>query len=156
QKLIQHLRQCEFRLLPTRSVFFYDPSKKEELSSKVQYHHRRDLKLIEKEGYEVLRNGDLKETDLPRLLELYRKVYMEKHTSCGLYRMLSVLLYKESEVKNLALNDSSGGDDTKKWRGLKLFDEYVAIYDRHLPLRRRLFWKTVDIFLNKICRKATS
>ncbi len=211
--LISHLRTLDFRLLKTRSVFFYDPTKQSEQSSKVQYHHRRDLKLIEKEGYEVVRNGDLKKEDFPRLLELYRKVYIDKHTSfspgftseflqnahanhllnfialkkngkidgiigyftrgktmicpffgyetdlppsSGLYRMLSVLLYKESEQKNLALNDSSGGDDTKKWRGLKLFDEYIAIYDRHLPLRRRLFWNTVDLVMNKLFKRSAN
>lgn len=194
-------------LIKTRMVFFYDPSRKNEFSSKVQYHHRRDLKLIEQNGYELFGQNQMENQDIERLLNLYQKVYMDKHTefsprytraflekilekklfsfvgvrkegmidgimgylvhqgtvtssffgyetkidpSKGLYRMMTVLLLKESEKTQAVLNDGSGGAQTKKYRGLKPYLEYLAIYDRHLPLAKRALWGSMAAVMNRI------
>lgn len=197
----------DHHLIKTRMVFFYDPSRKKEFSSKVQYHHRRDLRLVEQNGYELFEQNELKEHDIDRLLALYQKVYMDKHTqfsprytkaflekilekrlfsfvgvkkegmidgimgflvhqgtvtssffgyetsidpSKGLYRMMTVLLLKETEKKGAVLNDGSGGAQTKKYRGLKPYLEYLAIYDRHLSLPKRALWGIMAAIMNRI------
>lgn len=207
EKIHSQLKEEGFRLMKTRTLYFYNPEWKKEHSSKVHYHHRRDLRLIEKEKYEVVRNKDLHEDDLPRICELYQKVYMEKHTSfspdftpaflrnaidcnslnftglrkngrldgimgtfcrgntmicslfgyetelppaLGLYRMMTVLLLKESEERGFVLNDGSGGESTKKFRGQRPFLEYVGIYDCHLPLWRRLFFAMMEKVVNHV------
>lgn len=202
------LKNGRYRMLKTRMVYIYDPAKKNEFSSKVHYHHRKDTRLLTEMGYERLDSAAITSEDIPRLLELYQKVYMEKHTpyspqftarflqntlqqkggfnffavkkegkidgimgyvvqagrmsssffgyetssvsSQGLYRMLTVMLLKEAEKHNAVLNDGSGGGQTKKIRGLRPFLEYVAIYDRHLPLRQRFLWALMEVVTNHI------
>lgn len=69
-----------FKLIGTRLIYVYDPERKKQLSSKVHYHHRRDRRLVEKEGYEIVRSEDFFPEDFPRILELYEKVYVKKYT----------------------------------------------------------------------------
>lgn len=200
--LYEALEKMHYHLIQSRKVYVYDPKNKQSLSSKVHYHHRRDLRLIETNGYTIIRKNDLLSNDLPRILELYRQVYLERHTfyspdytlgflkallntedidfiglkkegkidgimavralngvmtvpffgydtkipqSVGLYRIMSVLAIKESEKRNVILNDSSGASAPKTFRGLKPYQEYVAVYDKHLPMKRRFFWGSVKI-----------
>ncbi len=204
---VQHVRHMKARSFKMRDLWIYDPKRKEELSSKVHYHHRRDIKLISQEGYELIRGPDIKAADLPRLIDLYRKVYMDKYTSfsplytedflaqaiekghlqflalrkngvidgvCGmfmtkramscpffgyetastqsqlLYRMLTVLLIKESEERNCPLNDGSGSDLTKKIRGLKQYNEYVAVFDSHLSFPKRFVISSLSFVVNGV------
>lgn len=58
----------------------------------------------------------------------------------GLYRMLSAIIMEEIEKQHIVSHQGSGAPDFKKWRGYVEQQEYVAIYDHHLPFHRRLFW----------------
>lgn len=51
-----------------------------------------------------------------------------------LYRILTMIGIDESEKRGVVLNDSSGSSSPKKYRGMKLYPEYVACYDKHLPI----------------------
>jgi hypothetical protein len=64
----------------------------------------------------------------------------------GLYRMLSAIIMEEIEGRNLISHQGSGAGQFKKWRGFIEHLEYVGIYDRHLPLFRRLFWTLSEKF----------
>lgn len=57
-----------------------------------------------------------------------------------IYQVLLMHIIKESELKQVALNDGSGGQRAKMMRGLKPYDEYVLIYSQHLKWMRRFFW----------------
>jgi len=195
--LLRAPKESKFHILKTRQVYFYDPSKKGELSAKATSHHRKDRHLLEKHGLTFFQSEDVTEKDLPRLLALYEKVYVQKHTSYSprytekflknaleqqlfrfigvkkegridgiagcftkegtmivpffgydidscysgeLYRLLTVLILEEAERQKVILNDSSGGEKTKKYRGLKPESEYIAIYEHHLPWLTRSFW----------------
>lgn len=72
-----------------------------------------------------------------------------------LYRMLTMLAIDEAESRAVSLYDGSGGEDTKQRRGMKPFPEYLALYDRHLPLYRRLLWKMAEKVVRK-CRPSSS
>ncbi len=205
--LMNALKTESFNLIGIRHVYIYDPEKKNLLSSKVLYHHRRDFRLLEQHGYEVIGKEDFTENDFPRLLELYQKVYLDRYTSysphytvhflqtaihnnvidligikkngiidgimgirvlngimtvpffgyetsipqsVGIYRMMSVLVIKEAEKRQVILNDSSGASVPKKFRGLKPLPEYVAVYDKHLAFNRRLFWTGAGLIVNAI------
>lgn len=205
--LMHALQKEKFHIMLTRSVFVYDPKKKKELSSKALYHHRSDVRLFDKLGYKVISHNDFSEKDIPRMLELYRKAYIEKHTpfspaythefllsameegffrfigvckdgkldgvigciehnqvlsplffgyetrsehAAELYRMTMILVIEEAEKRGLILNDNSGGSKPKKYRGMRPFPEYTAIYDSHLPWGRKLFWTSMTGLVNKI------
>jgi hypothetical protein len=60
----------------------------------------------------------------------------------GIYRMLNILAIQESETLKITFNMSSGADNFKMWRGARRKKEFVAVYDKHLPLSRKLFFKT--------------
>lgn len=57
-----------------------------------------------------------------------------------LYRILVILGIDEAERRGVILDNGSGADAPKKYRGMRPTAEYVAFYDNHLPLLRRLFW----------------
>ncbi|MCH9610415.1 MAG: hypothetical protein S4CHLAM81_12820 [Chlamydiales bacterium] len=62
------------------------------------------------------------------------------------YRVLTTSILKEAENLNVSLNEGSGGETTKLFRGMKAHKEYAAIYFNHLPWARRLFWKVASLF----------
>lgn len=207
EELYLSLKKEDFNLIKIRQVYIYDPKNKNLLSPKVHYHHRRDLKLVDLNGYSIIGKEDITKQDIPRLLDLYKQIYLEKYTpyspsytssfllnaldkeifdfigvkkdgkidgimgfrilngmmsvpffgyemsipqSVGLYRMMSVLAIKEAERRGVMLNDSSGASTPKKFRGLKPHSEYLAIYDQHLPWKRRLFWAGAGLIVNKL------
>jgi hypothetical protein len=58
----------------------------------------------------------------------------------GLYRMLVALLITEAAERKLLLNLSGGAGRFKALRGAVPVEEFDAVYDRHLPARRRVVW----------------
>ncbi|MFC5406125.1 GNAT family N-acetyltransferase [Cohnella soli] len=68
----------------------------------------------------------------------------------GLYRMLSALLIELARSRGLLLHESSGAAQFKRNRGATAEIEYTAVYDRHLPQRRRLSWMALEWLLNRI------
>lgn len=65
--------------------------------------------------------------------------------AAGLYRMTIALLISEAKSKGLLLNLSAGSGGYKVLRGAFPVPEYDAVYDRHLPAKRRLAWRLVWI-----------
>lgn len=70
--------------------------------------------------------------------------------SLGLYRLLMALIIQRADKEKLILNLSSGASSFKRLRGGQPVIEYSGIYVNHLSLRRRIVWKFVSEFLNKI------
>ncbi len=206
-ELLNTLKKESFNLIGIRQVYIYDPNQRHLLSPKVHYHHRRDLRLMEKHDYEVIRDKEIKKEDFPRLIDLYKQIYVNKYTSfspsytveflreayengviqfvglkkqgsidgimgvrvlngmmtvpffgyetsipqsVGLYRILSVLAIKEAENRGVILNDSSGSSAPKMFRGLKPHEEYIAVFDKHLPFNQRIFWTGAGMIVNKL------
>lgn len=196
-ELLSSLKQYKYRLVGVRNVFFLDPNKEHLLSSRARRHHRQDAKLLKAGSYEVIENEIFKEPDIPRLQELYNKIYVEKYKNVsplfnekffnnlltvknikiyalrksgqidgvsvlikrgcemamalighdtslpvgdGIYRILNHLAVEESKKSQLLFNLSTGADNFKEWRGGVAIPEYVAIFDGHLPLWRRLLF----------------
>ena len=64
--------------------------------------------------------------------------------SLGLYRRLAALPILEARRLGLPLNLSAGVGRYKALRGGEAVMEYLGVYDRHLPLKRRLPWQCID------------
>ena len=63
----------------------------------------------------------------------------------GLYRRGVALMTKESRRRGLRLHLSAGAGQFKYLRGARPCIEYDAIFDRHLPLRRRAGWTLLQM-----------
>ncbi|GMX66533.1 hypothetical protein Elgi_58050 [Paenibacillus elgii] len=68
----------------------------------------------------------------------------------GLYRMLSSVLIGIARTNGHLLHESSGAAQFKRNRGAVADIEYSAVYDRHLPFRRRSGWMLLHKTLNGI------
>jgi hypothetical protein len=60
--------------------------------------------------------------------------------SLGLYRLAIATFFDEAASRGLTLNLSAGADSFKRFRGGIPVNEYDAVYDRHLPVGRRMGW----------------
>lgn len=80
QQLASDLAGEQYKMVGARSVFIFDPAEQSSFPKKALYHHRRDKRLIEKEGYEVVYNEQLTVDELKVALNLYRRVYIGRHT----------------------------------------------------------------------------
>ncbi|MBP1993229.1 GNAT family N-acetyltransferase [Paenibacillus eucommiae] len=81
--LMDVLEKIGFRFVPSRQVYMFNPSEGGGMNAKARWLMKRDHALLEKHQYEVLGPEELGEEDVPRLAELYRKLYLDKHSYCN-------------------------------------------------------------------------
>ncbi len=75
----QAFRDAEHHVFASRRVYFFDGREPGFLAKDTL---RRDLKALRKlAGYEVVGPDGLRAADVPRILSLYRQLYVEKHSS---------------------------------------------------------------------------
>jgi hypothetical protein len=80
--LIDSLLQNGFILVPSRQIYILDHQRNKP-SSKARWLVKRDYELIERHEYTVAAPEDMTEQDVDRMVELYRMLYLEKHSSCN-------------------------------------------------------------------------
>lgn len=197
------------RLLTARVVHHFDARAQELRSTSTL---RRDLRELSKEkAYHWVGPWDIETSDAGRIAELYRKLYLEKHSrlnpqydegfireairghwlefhglrdrtgqlvgilgfftlddrlttvpligydtslpsDCGLYRRLFLGITREVNQRRQLLNYSSGAGGFKRRRGSLPTLEYNAVYDRHLPARRRMAFRIAALLLNRLAK----
>lgn len=71
----------------------------------------------------------------------------------GLYRMLRYLAVNESILHQRMYHQSAGVGRFKYDRGAEGYPEYTAIFVKHLPLKKRFFWRTLSSILNRFAVK---
>ncbi|MNI19825.1 hypothetical protein D3C73_732720 [compost metagenome] len=207
--LMKELGQSGCRMVPSRQVYLLSPHLVHASNSKVRWLIKRDFGLIAKHGYEVLSPEQLTEADMPRLVELYNQLYLDKYSrynpqfsenffklawskkllnlyalhnreegridavlgffsrngimttpvfgydtslpkALGLYRMLSAVLIGLARDHGYLLHESSGAAQFKRNRGANSDIEYSAVFDKHLPLYRRIGWTFLGAVLRGI------
>ena len=70
----------------------------------------------------------------------------------GIYRRLFLRIHQEVDRRGQLLNYSSGAGEFKRRRGSIPSVEYNAVYDRHLPARRRMAFRVAALLLNRLAR----
>jgi hypothetical protein len=65
---------------------------------------------------------------------------LQAPASSGLYRRLAAIPLLRGQKSGLPVNLSAGVDEFKALRGGKPAQEYLAVFDRHLPPSRRTPW----------------
>jgi hypothetical protein len=67
--------------------------------------------------------------------------------SYPLYQILSGILAKDGYQDDVYINQSSGAAQFKRFRGCSSSIEYMAIFESHLPIWRRLPWHVLNFLL---------
>jgi hypothetical protein len=70
-----------------------------------------------------------------------------------IYRLLNTALLLEARKNGLLFNQSAGAAFFKSVRRAEGCLEYMAIYNKHLPAYRQIFWSTLKLFINKVGSK---
>lgn len=76
----------------------------------------------------------------------YEKNNAESNT---IYRILNTALLMEAQKQGLLFNQSAGAAFFKSIRRATGCLEYSAVYTKHLPPTRQIFWSTLKFFINK-------
>lgn len=74
----------------------------------------------------------------------------QKSKNKGVYRYLAVQLLLEAKKNKVLFNQSAGGSFFKTVRRARGSMEYTAVYEKHLPLKRRLPWKILSALSNTL------
>ncbi len=207
-ELIESLEEYGYWRMTNRKIYQVDmshgfPRKKRPL----EQDHKRWTK---QENYQWRPVDWNSESELSRILELYRSIYLEKHSRLNpkytprfvryalekqwlqgevlvdeknhpvavqlylvqngqittpfigydvtlprekrLYPFLNLRLMEKAQTGGYLLNMSSGAGTFKKQRGGVGQLEYLMVFDRHLPLYRRIPWRLLSYFTEKYAR----
>jgi hypothetical protein len=68
----------QYKMVPSRTVYIADPWERSFERSKNVKH---DLRLLKRGGYAILDSNEINDSDIPRIVELYRDLYLKKHSS---------------------------------------------------------------------------
>lgn len=79
KSISDHLHQLGCTFVPSRQIYVLYPNGKGQ-TSKARWLVKRDYRLLAKHGYEIVEPDQLTDDDVPRILELYRALYLEKYS----------------------------------------------------------------------------
>lgn len=74
----------------------------------------------------------------------------QKPQNAGLYRILSTILALEAKQHGVIFHQGAGASFYKTVRRAEPNMEYIAVYNKHLPVHRRLTWLTLKAIMNGI------
>jgi hypothetical protein len=66
--------------VPSRKIYFLSPSDPSYTNAKSRWLVKRDYALLAKNGYRVIPAHEIKESDIPRILQLYHALYLDKYS----------------------------------------------------------------------------
>ncbi|MFD0871918.1 MULTISPECIES: GNAT family N-acetyltransferase [Paenibacillus] len=72
-----------YKMVGSRQVYLLNTVQPETLPSKARWLMKRDGKLLAQSGYEVVGPEGLTSDDVPRMLELYNALYLQKYSLCN-------------------------------------------------------------------------
>ncbi len=78
--MLDRLRSKGCLLVPSRQIYLLRTGEAGFGTAKSRWLLKRDAALAAKEGYETIGPGDVTESDLPRVAELYRLLYLDKYS----------------------------------------------------------------------------
>ena len=119
-------------------TFFRESIRKQQYQYRVLRHQKKIVAVI---GY-YLENGVMTNPIIG-----YDQSYPKK---MGLYRMLTLETIREAERQGVVFNMSSGASHFKRLRGAQPAMEYNLVYDKHLPLSRRLPWTLIKQLSDRV------
>ena len=78
--LITGLQAAGCRSIPSRQIYLYQAGEPNFGNAKSRWLLKRDQALMHKHGYKLVSDEDFTESDIPRIVELYRMLYLDKYS----------------------------------------------------------------------------
>lgn len=172
QDLLAALKQSGFSIIASRQIFYTNGGDPEVFKTRI---FKSDLKLMRECNYEIWGNSQLREEHLPRLVELYRLVYLEKYSDLNPQHTADLLslglrtntmqlraIVKDGEidgvvgfyVRNGIMTCPFFGYDTKKPLGDKLYRIMCTVLMLEARDRQVLFHQSSGAAFYKTIRRA--
>ncbi|MHA7964262.1 GNAT family N-acetyltransferase [Paenibacillus sp. CAU 1782] len=79
-ELLDHMRAGGCKLVPSRQVYFYHANDPGFGNAKSRWLLKRDFELIDKNGYTFVSANEMTDADIPRIVELYKLLYLDKYS----------------------------------------------------------------------------
>jgi hypothetical protein len=83
KSVTEQLNEFGCRLVPSRQIYLLPTNQVDGLPSKARWLVKRDFSLLEKNGYAIVGPDELQSSDIPRLVELYNALYLNKYSLCN-------------------------------------------------------------------------
>lgn len=205
-KVYESLRK-KSDMIVSRQIYLSDTKNESIFTTRI---FKSDLKLLKASQYEILSGHQLSAEDFPKVIELYKMLYIDKYSNLSpnlnanfiqlmvqqnllslkvlkrdkiihgvvgyfcrngvmtspffgynqsesqhsvLYRLLSTILILEAKEKGMVLHQGAGASFYKKLRRAESHIEYMAVYHKHLPFRRRVAWGVLKEMMNRVAIK---
>ncbi|BAZ37230.1 hypothetical protein NIES4101_31510 [Calothrix sp. NIES-4101] len=78
--LLNDFKFNQYRLIGSRQIYLLNPHEKSALRTKMRWRLKQDEALIKKNGYEIIQKSQLTFNDIPRIVELYNFLYLDKYS----------------------------------------------------------------------------
>lgn len=69
-----------YQMIGSRQVYLFNPKDQPSMRTKMRWRLKQDFNRIDKEGYEFIDHQQISLAEIPRLLELYNALYLEKYS----------------------------------------------------------------------------
>jgi len=80
EDLFDAFQQNDYQMIGSRQIYLFNPKDQSSMRTKMRWRLRQDFNLIEKEAYEVIDHHQISLAEVPRLVELYNALYLEKYS----------------------------------------------------------------------------
>ncbi len=149
----QSLADLGFDYIATRQIYFIEPHKTALKESRL---FKSDVKLLKNSGYEVIDETAIQDEDIPRLIALYRNVYIDKYSSLNpsFNENYLKLVLREKLMHFKALRKEGRIDGIAGFvvREGKMYCPFFG-YDVHLPKESALYRLTSTLLMLEACEK---
>lgn len=142
------LKHNHFKMIASRQVFFLDAQKEDTFKSRI---FKSDESLLQKNSYEISRDKELIFNQVDQLTNLYRSVYVSRHSSLN-PQMNSKFLKLLLQHQMLELSILKKGSDIDAVVGYYFQDGVMTSpflgYNVHLPQQLGLYRMTSTMLTN--------
>ncbi|BAZ33254.1 hypothetical protein NIES4074_57640 [Cylindrospermum sp. NIES-4074] len=72
--------QNGYQMVGSRQIYLFNPKDTSVMRTKMRWRLKQDTELIQQQGYEVIDSSQVSPADIPRIVELYNALYLEKYS----------------------------------------------------------------------------
>jgi phage pi2 protein 07 len=69
-----------YHMIGSRQIYLFNSKDQSTVRTKMRWRLKQDFKLIQQQGYEVIDSSQISLEEIPRLVELYNALYLEKYS----------------------------------------------------------------------------